>query len=307
MSSRAKRGIGCFCEIQTKSSFRFETRGASGAWIYKHGHGSSNGPLARLFQPLDWDETGHASHSNNSLASGVRSSGDSCPTRFRASAPRARAIRTHTRFSQRHHGGGRFLSAGHGNNHRCQHRACKFATACFANFRPLTEIRNGNRYVVGFEALSATRDSANEPFRVEDYSNGKRIYFGSANVMLPAGRHVYTFSYTTNRQLGFFADHDELFWNVTGLGWPFPIDHASATVHLPSAIPTDKVHFQDSPGPARVRAKSQLTTSTEGGAFVFATTKPLRSVRASALWFRGPRDLWTPPSFAQKVGVFLSR
>ncbi len=95
----------------------------------------------------------------------------------------------------------------------------------------------GNRYVVDFQALSATRDSANEPFRVEDYSNGKRIYFGRANVMLPPGRHVYTFTYTTNRQLGFFADHDELFWNVTGLGWSFPIDHASATVHLPSRDP----------------------------------------------------------------------
>src|SRR5260370_14768784 len=96
---------------------------------------------------------------------------------------------------------------------------------------------HGNRYVVGFQVLSATRDSANEPFRVESYSNGKRIYFGNANVMLPPGRHVYTFSYTTNRQLGFFADHDELYWNVTGLGWPSPIDQASAIVHSPSAIP----------------------------------------------------------------------
>src|SRR5271157_6180238 len=63
-----------------------------------------------------------------------------------------------------------------------------------------------NRYVVGFEMLSASRDSANEPFRVEAYSNGKRIYLGDPNAMVPRGRHVYTISYTTTRQLGFFKD-----------------------------------------------------------------------------------------------------
>jgi Predicted membrane protein (DUF2207) N-terminal domain len=71
--------------------------------------------------------------------------------------------------------------------------------------------------------LSATRDGSDEPFRVEDYANCKRIYLGSSNAMVPRGRHVYTISYTisytTTRQLGFFPDHHELFWNVTGLGW----------------------------------------------------------------------------------------
>src|SRR5580704_10254595 len=82
----------------------------------------------------------------------------------------------------------------------------------------------GNKYVVGFEMLSAVRDNADEHFRVEDYANGKRIYLGDASTFLPAGQHSYTLTYRTNRQLGFFADHDELFWNVTGLGWGFPIE-----------------------------------------------------------------------------------
>src|ERR1700756_1309192 len=41
-----------------------------------------------------------------------------------------------------------------------------------------------NRYVVGFEMLSATRDSASENFRVEDQVNGKRIYLGNPNVLV---------------------------------------------------------------------------------------------------------------------------
>lgn len=162
----------------------------------------------------------------------------------------------------------------------------------------------GNRYVVGFQALSATRDSANEPFRVEDYSNGNRIYFGSANVMLPPGRHVYTFSYTTNRQLGFFIDHDGLYWNVTGVGWPFPIDHASAAVHLPSAIPADGVRLSGFTGRAGSH-ESQLTASTEDGAFLFATTKPLRSFEGLSIVVSWPKGFLAPPSFAQQLEYFF--
>ena len=34
---------------------------------------------------------------------------------------------------------------------------------------------------------------------------------------------------------GGYGAHDELYWNVTGNGWPFPIRRASATVTLPAA------------------------------------------------------------------------
>jgi uncharacterized membrane protein YgcG len=53
---------------------------------------------------------------------------------------------------------------------------------------------------------------------------------------LPPGPHTYQFTYRTNRQLGFFRDHDELYWNVTGNGWKFPIDAATATVLLPPNV-----------------------------------------------------------------------
>src|ERR1700740_1259435 len=44
-----------------------------------------------------------------------------------------------------------------------------------------------NKHVVGFEMLAATCDSADEPFRVEDYSNGKRIYLGDPNFSVQPG------------------------------------------------------------------------------------------------------------------------
>ncbi len=80
---------------------------------------------------------------------------------------------------------------------------------------------------------SATRDGQDEPWRTEPFGNGVRVYLGSASVMLPHGEHTYELVYRTDRQMGFFADHDELYWNVTGNGWDFPIDRATARVVLP--------------------------------------------------------------------------
>ena len=59
--------------------------------------------------------------------------------------------------------------------------------------------------------------------------------------------HVYTLIYTTTRQIGFFKDHGELFWNVTGNGWGFVIQNASATVHSPSNIAADDVKLSGLP------------------------------------------------------------
>lgn len=90
----------------------------------------------------------------------------------------------------------------------------------------------GNNYEVAYEPLSVLRNGAAEDFNTQEWDNGVRTYFGSSNRMLATGIHAYTFRYRANRMLGFFDEHDELYWNVTGLEWEFPIDKASATVEL---------------------------------------------------------------------------
>ncbi|HEU4618267.1 MAG TPA: DUF2207 domain-containing protein [Gammaproteobacteria bacterium] len=94
--------------------------------------------------------------------------------------------------------------------------------------------RLGNRYRVDFEVLSALRDGEPDGHREQRVANGVRVYLGRADYSLPPGEHEYELRYRTRDQLGFFADHDELYWNATGNGWDFPIDAASARVTLPA-------------------------------------------------------------------------
>src|SRR5262245_48407099 len=77
----------------------------------------------------------------------------------------------------------------------------------------------GTRVVVPFEVIQVQRDNAVEPYHVENRSNGKRIVMGAPETLLPPGRHTYEIRYKTARQLGHIADHDELYWNVTGNAW----------------------------------------------------------------------------------------
>ncbi|MDP6136428.1 MAG: DUF2207 domain-containing protein, partial [Arenicellales bacterium] len=83
--------------------------------------------------------------------------------------------------------------------------------------------RAGNNYTVGFELLSVTRDGLPEPHHIGDLDNGVRVKVGESNTFLQPGKYAYTLTYRSNRQIGFFDTHDELYWNATPHDWSFPI------------------------------------------------------------------------------------
>jgi hypothetical protein len=163
----------------------------------------------------------------------------------------------------------------------------------------------GNRYVVGLEVLAATRDGLHEDFRVADYSNGKRIYLGRADTLVPPGPHTYTIEYSTTRQLGFFADHDELFWNVTGNGWFFPIEHASASVRLPENIPADQVRLSGYTGPQGSHERALTSSQQDDGSYTFAASRPFRAFEGLTIFVEWPKGYVTPPSSREKLRYFL--
>jgi hypothetical protein len=164
----------------------------------------------------------------------------------------------------------------------------------------------GNRYVVGFDLIGATRDAQTEQTRVQDLANGKRVYLGSPTSMVPLGEHVYTISYTTNRQLGFFSDHDELFWNVTGNGWVFPILRASATVTLPSDIETDQVHLKGFTGPQGSYGSDLRFAAQSDGTYSFESTRPLRSHEGLTVLLTWPKGYLAAPTKQQKLEYYFA-
>jgi hypothetical protein len=97
--------------------------------------------------------------------------------------------------------------------------------------------RLGRQVRVGFEAKEVTLDGDPVQWEVMRQDNGMRIRIGDPDRYVATGERVYRIRYRTTRQLGYFEDYDELYWNVTGNGWTFPIDAAEARVRLPAPVP----------------------------------------------------------------------
>jgi len=165
----------------------------------------------------------------------------------------------------------------------------------------------GTRYVVKFDVTDVLRDGRPEPYKVTSIANGKRVRIGEADVFLKPGEYTYTIHYETDRQLGFFSDHDELYWNVTGLDWAFRIREASATLHLPPEIPRDELKLEAYTGPEGAKGKSFQASVDESGSATFKTTSVLEPHEGLTIVVAWPKGYVTEPTGMMKAGYLLSR
>ena len=164
----------------------------------------------------------------------------------------------------------------------------------------------GHRVVVDFELLETLRDGRPETSRVQAQTNGVRVYFGREDVLLDPGEYTYTISYRTTRQLGFFVDYDELYWNVTGNGWAFPIDRASARVKLPSGVPKDRMRVEGYTGPQGAKARNLRATVAWDGTAEFETTQPLAREEGLTIVVTFPKGIVAEPTREERVRWFLA-
>ena len=174
----------------------------------------------------------------------------------------------------------------------------------FREFPTTYRRQDGTRVVVGFRVESVTRNGTTENYSLESLSNGIRVRIGSGDRLIPRGQHTYVIRYVTTRQIGFFGDYDELYWNVTGTGWAFRIDMAEARITLP-----EKVSFRQTAvytGPQDARGKDATVVSQEPGRIVFRTTRslpPHNGLTVAAAWEKGVIE---PPTAAKLASYWLS-
>ncbi len=150
----------------------------------------------------------------------------------------------------------------------------KIRRGIYRDFPTRYRDRAGGRRTVAFEVLEASRNGAAEDWHTERLANGVRVYLGHKDRRIPPGEHTYRLVYRTDRQLGFFETHDELYWNVTGNGWEFPIDQAVARVVLPATVP-EFLLLEAYTGPQGARGTDSTSTVGSRGEALFRTTRPL--------------------------------
>lgn len=173
----------------------------------------------------------------------------------------------------------------------------------------------GKRFDSGFRLQQVMQDGAPQKYFTRGEGSGIRIYIGDKNKKIPSGQYTYEIFYTFRRILGFFDDHDELYWNVTGNGWTFPIHHASARVSLPEIVPTEKIITDFYTG--KLGSKNQNATATVSSTpeVFFETTKSLAKSEGLTIVVGWPKGIvWEAPIYdtyvsttAQEKGPTASR
>ena len=163
----------------------------------------------------------------------------------------------------------------------------------------------GNTVTVWFKLLEVRRNGVPEPYSTETRLNGVSIRIGDADVYLPHGEHTYSIRYRTSRQLGFFENHDELYWNVTGTGWTFPIDIASAEVILPEGISADSIRTAGYTGGYGAHGADYLST-VEGNRAWFETTEPLSAFSGLTIVVQWPPGYVERPTATDRALWWLA-
>jgi uncharacterized membrane protein YgcG len=167
---------------------------------------------------------------------------------------------------------------------------------------PTVYQRPGQRRVrVGFDVQSVQMDGRPEHYRTERIRGGVRVKIGDADTNVDRGQHTYVLRYTATRELGFFDGYDELYWNVTGNFWQFPIDSAEVHIRLPQAVPFGPERSFYTGGQGATGHDARVVSERPGEIVIATTTRlgPEEGFTVAVRWRKGVVAAPPPPSRAR--------
>ncbi|WP_106755397.1 DUF2207 domain-containing protein [Pannonibacter carbonis] len=169
----------------------------------------------------------------------------------------------------------------------------------------LFEMEGGRIARAGFDLVSVERNGSDEPYQVNSSDSGVRILIGQESVFLDHGRHTYRIVYDTTRQIRYFAEADEIYWNATGNEWAFPIEQATARVVLPEGA--GALDWTAYTGPYGADGADYSAYAENGGqSIVFTATRPLQPREGLTVVVGLEKGVISPPGDAEAVLYFLS-
>ena len=97
-----------------------------------------------------------------------------------------------------------------------------------------------------------------------------------------------------------------MYWNVTGNGWDFPIDQASASVWLPEDVPRDELTYEAYTGP-RGSSATDFTAAVDRltGAVNFSTTRSLGPEEGLTIVVGFPKGYVREPTPAEMSAIYV--
>lgn len=150
-----------------------------------------------------------------------------------------------------------------------------------------------------YDVVAVTRNQRQEPFTVSEVGKFLEIKIGRPDIILDRMVHRYEITYKTSVHVGFFETYDELYWNVTGLDWDFPIEKVVARIVPPDGTRFDRIRSYTgeqgetgSDTSRRTNLDSSVTISTT------RRLEPGEGLTVAGIW---PKGFVTPPPIYQRL------
>ena len=157
----------------------------------------------------------------------------------------------------------------------------------------------GNTVQAGFRVMGVSRGGKTIDFWVEKKPGSQRVYMGNKSFRVKPGVHTFQLTYKTDHQIGYFKDYDEIYWNVTGDQWAFPIRRAEAIVSLPTGA--NVVQQAAYTGVRGAKGQSFTVSSEPDGSPHFITSKALNPGEGLTVAVAWPKGFVNEPSDGAKL------
>jgi uncharacterized membrane protein len=138
------------------------------------------------------------------------------------------------------------------------------------------------------------------PFKTTKEGDSLKIKIGNPEKLI-TGQHTYTIFYQVFRGLGFFSDHDELYWNVTGNEWEVPIEKSQVLIFFPEKIPAENLKLDCFTGYFGSKEKDCDFKINKDDNIIFESKRNFSPREGFTIVLGWPKGIIDQPSIFQKL------
>ena len=103
--------------------------------------------------------------------------------------------------------------------------------------------QDGDRMKLGIDILEIKDQQGNEyRFSTDKIKDYIELKIGDPNKLI-TGQQTYVIKYRISGGLTYFSDHDELYWNLSGNYWNYPIESFNSRIKLPEGTNVENLKY----------------------------------------------------------------
>lgn len=144
-----------------------------------------------------------------------------------------------------------------------------------------------------------TTNDVNTDYSTQLEGNQMAVYIGDPDGLLAPGFYTFNLRYEVQDAVNFLKDGDELYWNITGNQWNFPIQRAEATIELPAEATI--LNYTGYTGAMGQKEHQFVVNKAAPNRILFTTSTSLPPGSGLTIAVAWQKGIVTPPTWIDKL------